>query len=346
MTTAGLIFGPGPIGAWDSERVSSPRVLRLAEDDWRMWYYGRDPSFDRQINLPTGRCGLATSKDGLVWTRYSGPLTMGSVFEPSAIKERFDSGHVGVSDVRRDDNLFWMWYFGGAQNVISVGSQTTKGLPMRPGCAVSGNGVDWVRIEGRYAGALMDVGAAGSFDQLFCGWPTVLREDDGTWKMYYHSLSPLTGFSIGVATSYDRLTWTKIGAVLGPGPSGSFDERGAATRHVHKRNGRYEMYYEGLGADGYRSIGLATSTDGLTWTRVKGRAKNGAVFLHAPKGSGRWDAYAVGCPCVVELSNGQMRMYYIGSNEVAGGGGELALTHQIGLCVSEDGDPTSWTRWN
>ncbi|WP_269139278.1 hypothetical protein [Nostoc sp. UHCC 0870] len=29
-----------------------------------MWYYGRDASFDRQINLPTGRCGLAMSADG------------------------------------------------------------------------------------------------------------------------------------------------------------------------------------------------------------------------------------------------------------------------------------------
>ena len=46
----GLLLGPGPAGAWDSERVSGPRVLRGEDGLWRMWYYGRDPGFDRAIN--------------------------------------------------------------------------------------------------------------------------------------------------------------------------------------------------------------------------------------------------------------------------------------------------------
>ena len=62
LTEIGLVLGPGPQGAWDSERVSAPRVLRLSDRDWRMWYYGRDPTFDRQINLPTGRCGCTSAE--------------------------------------------------------------------------------------------------------------------------------------------------------------------------------------------------------------------------------------------------------------------------------------------
>ncbi len=79
----GRIFGPGPQGWWDSERVSCPRVLRNPAGGWLMWYYGRDPQFDREVTLPTGRVGLAESDDGINWRRVSGPLTQGSIFEPS-----------------------------------------------------------------------------------------------------------------------------------------------------------------------------------------------------------------------------------------------------------------------
>ena len=92
MTAAseiGMVHGPGPAGSWDSERVSGPRVLRCADGVWRMWYYGRDPSFDRQVNLPTGRCGLATSSDGVHWQAQQGPLTMGAVLEPHPDQNRF-----------------------------------------------------------------------------------------------------------------------------------------------------------------------------------------------------------------------------------------------------------------
>jgi hypothetical protein len=93
MNQPGLVLTPGPEGWWDSERVSCPRVMRCLDGTWKMWYYGRDASFDRQINLPTGRCGLAVSPDGVQWERVKGPLTMGAVFEPHPDPDRFDSGH-------------------------------------------------------------------------------------------------------------------------------------------------------------------------------------------------------------------------------------------------------------
>lgn len=54
----GPVFGPGPEDWWDSERVSSAPVLREPDGSWKLWYYGRDADFDRDINLPTGRVGL------------------------------------------------------------------------------------------------------------------------------------------------------------------------------------------------------------------------------------------------------------------------------------------------
>lgn len=158
----GLVLTPGPEGWWDSEQVSSPHVLHFPDGTWKMWYYGQDASFDRQINLPTGRCGLAISTDGISWQRVQGPLTMGAVFEPHPDPSRFDSAHVGVSNVHFYNNLYWMWYFGGDGRVVDSGKFKAKGLNMLPGCAISRDGMNWIRLESTYQGALLSLGKAGS----------------------------------------------------------------------------------------------------------------------------------------------------------------------------------------
>lgn len=220
-------------------------------------------------------------------------------------------------------------------------------MQLRPGLALSRDGVNWLRVEGPCRGALLDVGAPGQFDMVMCGWPQVIRGHDGTWRMYYHSLDPARMvFVVGLAESPDGLRWTRRGEVLGPGEAGAFDAQGAATRHVIRHDGRYWMFYEGVGAEGYRSIGLAVSADGVQWTRQPGAETDGSVFAHAPRGSGQWDAYAVGTPCIVAMPDGGFRLYYIGSNEAAAGAhDELALRHQIGLAVSDGPDLTRWQRW-
>jgi len=339
----GLVLTPGSQGWWDSERVSSPQVMRCPDGTWKMWYYGRDASFDRQINLPTGRCGLAISPDGVHWERLRGSLTMGAVFEPSSDQSRFDSAHVGVSDVNYVNGLYWMWYFGGDHTVVDRGTFKAKGLQMRPGCAISRDGINWVRLEGPYQGAFLDLGETGEFDSLFCAWPKVLHDDDGTWKMYYHTLNPEIGFLAGLAISTDGLRWEKVGQILGPEEAGSFDERGIGTRDVLKINGQYVMFYEGVNTSGYHSVGVAISDDGIHWRKESGEHPGGAVFSHAQKGSGCWDARTIGTPCVVPMDDGSFRMYYIGANE--GGHDELSSQHQIGLALSDGSNFRKWHRW-
>lgn len=343
LNQPGLVLQPGPQGWWDSERVSGPRVLRFGDGTWKMWYYGRDPSFDREINLPTGRCGLAISHDGIRWRRVRGPLTRGAVFEPSPDESRFDSAHVGVSDVKFLDDRYWMWYFGGDNTVVNVGQFQRKGLKMYPGLAISRNGINWQRQEGPYRGAILDVGQQGEFDALFCAWPQVLREPDGSWKLYYHTLSPEGKFLIGLAVSADGFNWQKVGPILGPGEPGSFDSGGVSSRHVLKINDQYVMFYEGGSRDFYFCIGVALSDDGIHWRKDEGDQPGGPVFCHAPKGSGRWDARAVGTPCVVPMDDGSFRMYYVGVNE--GGDSELTSRHQIGLAVSDGSNFRKWHRW-
>ncbi|MCS7001395.1 MAG: glycosyl hydrolase [Dehalococcoidia bacterium] len=341
----GLVLGPGPEGWWDSERVSSPQVKIMPDGTYRMWYYGRDATFDRQINLPTGRTGLATSTDGIHWERVRGPLTMGAVLDPSDNPNRFDCAHVGVTDIVEDSGLLWMWFLGGDNELTDMApfgmpAFKAKGIRMLPGCAISRDGVHWTRLEGPYRGAFLEPGGPDDFDALFCAWPRVVKGYDGMWRMYYHALHPKRGFIVGVATSPDGLRWEKRGPILGPGAPGSFDERGISCRHVILHDGGYLMFYEATNQSGYYCIGLATSDDGLTWRKDDVNP----VFCHAPKGSGRWDARAVGTPCVVPMPDGSFRMYYIGANE--GGHDELSSRHQIGMAVSDGPNYRVWRRWN
>jgi len=356
----GLVLGPGPKGWWDTDQVSSPQVLREPDGTWKMWYYGRDATFDPMIGLPSGRCGMAVSRDGVTWERIRGPLTMGAVFEPvPPTEDRFDNSHVGISDIYYDNGLYWMWYFGGDQTVREVsgpsGSIKFKGIYMRPGCAISRDGLNWTRLEGPYRGAFLDHGGPNDWDAMFCSWPRVLKDDDGSYKMYYHTINPAEFVnSVGMAVSEDGFRWEKVGQILGTGQPGSFDERGPGCRHVLKIEGQYLMFYECPDASYHYCIGLALSDDGIKWRKDEaGEQPGGPVFCHAPKGSGRWDSLAVGTPYVVPMPDGSYRMYYVGIKEgldpelsARSQGGELAVRHQIGMAVSDGPNFRKWRRWD
>jgi len=314
-----------------------------------MWYYGRDAAFDRMVIIPSGRCGMAVSKDGVTWERVSGPLAMGSVFEPvPSTVNRFDNAHVGISDIHYDNGLFWMWYFGGDQAVLELttpmGTVKAKGMCMLPGCAISRDGLNWTRLKGPYQGAFLNHGEPDDWDALFCSWPRVLKDDDGSYKMYYHTYNLAEGiFIVGMAISEDGLRWEKLGQILGPGKPGSFDDDGLSCRHVLKVNGQWLMFYEGASAGGYYNIGLALSDDGIKWRKDEaGEQLGGPVFRHAPKGSGRWDARTVGTPYVLPMLDGSYRMYYVGANETEHN--SLPSRYQIGMAVS-DPDFRKWRRW-
>ena len=345
----GLIFGSGPARSWDSERVSCPRALREADGQWKMWYYGRDASFDRRITLPTGRVGLAISSDGVRWQRVTGGQTRGAVFDPDPDPARFDSSHVGIGDIHREGDVYWMWYFGGDQSLQRIGPMKIKGFPMASGCAVSRDGVNWLRLNGPHRGAMLTAGGRGDFDEIMAAWPQVIRWDDGSWRMYYHGLNNRQQYTVGWAESTDGLHWEKRSPVLGPGPAGRFDDKGVATRHIVRHHGRWVMFYEGCkdigeGPEVERQIGVAVSNDGLTWERVDGPHPDGSVIAQSPKGSGFWD-HRLGCPWVVAMEDGSRRLYDIGSTErPSHNSSELDTQNFIGLAVS-NGDITRWERW-
>jgi hypothetical protein len=146
------------------------------------------------------------------------------------------------------------------------------------------------------------------------------------------------------------LDWQKVpgaapgGAVLaGSGVSGAFDERSSFTVTAFKDGDVYRMYYGGADATGpcaginsaHWRIGLASSSDGATWTRVAGTKTGGAIVDNGT--SGDFDSYLTYRPFVLK-DGGVYRMWYNGSTAPFNcPNNTLALDRRIGYAESSDG---------
>lgn len=111
--------------------------------------------------------------------------------------------------------------------------------------------------------------------------------DDGTWVLYFYTWNARSGANapgaIGRATASDPAgPWTPDPQpVLTPGAAGAWDDQQVSAPHVSRTDDGYVMYYSGYnttqGNRGNR-IGLATSNDGISWTKYDDPATTEAAF--------------------------------------------------------------------
>lgn len=167
-----------------------------------MWYSGRSTDFaDGVMPIATGHVGIATSADGLHWTRCAGDAQAGSCLAPSDDDDAFDATHVAVGDViaTTTDGL-QMYYFGGGNERPTLGDRTLpRGSAMAIGVAVSTDeGWSWRRLSARPL-----LAPSATLGQLFVGWPTLLPPDEAAGRparLFYHAAASDGRFSIGLAT--------------------------------------------------------------------------------------------------------------------------------------------------
>lgn len=163
------------------------------------------------------------------------------------------------------------------------------------------------------ANPLFEHGAAGTPDALAIGPRAILRESPSTWKMWYAAVAADGTISLGLATSSDGLKWKRSATAPALAPA-----EAVVPTTVIKDGAGYRMWYHTASTDG-RTIGSATSRDGLAWTPAK---ENPAL---QPGLAGAWDAGAIAEPRVVKVG-GNYLMFYV---HAAGAGG-------IGLATSKD----------
>ncbi len=123
--------------------------------------------------------------------------------------------------------------------------------------------------------------------------------------------------------------WTRYpgNPILTEGPSGAWDDHGATFASViyDSLAAEFRMYYHGFSGTTHQ-VGLATSPDGLNWSKHPGNP----VLTPGPDA---WDANQVRVPMVWKEGMTDYRMIYTGN----GSGGM-----QIGYATSTDG--INWTK--
>jgi predicted GH43/DUF377 family glycosyl hydrolase len=274
----------GPTGAYDQLKIGPRAILREAPNVWKMWYEA----------VPAGNqstTAYATSSDGLVWTKYAG----NPVMSPSEPWE--GAGGTNHEDsptaVLHEDGVYKLWY------------HAISGTTRQIGYAESTDGLNWTKYAGN---PVLTPGPAGAWDADTVCEPRVIHTGNQYVMFYTHCAA---SHGIGLATSNDGKTWTKYAGnpVLTVGPSGAWDSLQVSWGEVYYDGQRFFMWYPGNNSSttGF-SLGVATSTDGKTWTR----SPNNPVMTPPPQPLGKGDDLGVeSSPTVLRLGD-TMRVYYGG----------------------------------
>jgi len=211
-------------GTYDTTHAYSPTVIHDG-GEYKMWYHGFDETNWRIL--------YANSSDGSIWIKQGLALEAGGT-----------NIAIGNPCVIKEDNEYKMWYCG------------SDGSNYRNFYANSTDGIVWQK-----QGIAIDIGGAGEDVDVIT--PTVIRETDGTYKMWY--TGNLASRRIFYATSPGGIIWTKQGQVMGFGEL--YEENGVYGPTVIEHNSSYHMWYTGKSSTGETRILYATSPDGIGWTK-------------------------------------------------------------------------------
>lgn len=249
---------------------------------------------------------------------------------------RWDNQFIDPGGMVYHDNMFHM-FFNGINGFPA---------PVGVGYATSADGYQWTRQTDEpvlSAKALSDTNFTGS--NLFV--TSALVESDGTWVLYFYTLSGNTFMGpgeIGRATApAPSGPWTiDPDPVLNPGPGGSWDDIQVSGPHVLKTDDTYLMYYDALGNGGTSMIGMATSSDGVQWEKYNDPATSDPAFAESDPvltvSDEGWDAKRVIDPNVLKTTDGFQMIYLATSGSGKFTQGEFSF----GAATSADG--IEWTR--
>ena len=222
-----------------------PAALTWADGTYHLW----GVAFDQETTENHGY--YATSPDGMAWTvAAEDPLD-------SIGLDLGDPGPIPGSVLPEADGT-WVMYLWGVP-----GPGQRDSVLFRATAAASG---------GPFTADPEPIltGTPGAWDATYLDFPSVVATDDGYLMLYGGgSLGAPDSSSIGLATSTDGVTWTKVPVpVLEPGLCGSFDKRSVAIPRFRLTDPGFLVFYNGLGEDRDRpaDVGAAVSSNGRAWT--------------------------------------------------------------------------------
>lgn len=228
------VISLGNLGCFDEHGIFPMNVLRH-----RDVVYGYTCGWSRRVSVSVETAiGLAISRDsGLTFQRIGdGPVLAASLHEPCLVGDGF---------VKVIDGVFHMWYIFGT-GWKKYAPDVAPDRTYKIGHAVSGDGINWVKEEGRQL--ISDRLGAEESQAL----PTVI-EMAGRFHMFFCYRESFDfrngkgrGYHIGHAWSGDLLNWTRDDMYpLLEGVQGDWDSDMQCYPHVFECDGKINLLYNG-----------------------------------------------------------------------------------------------------
>jgi predicted GH43/DUF377 family glycosyl hydrolase len=256
---------------YDEYGVALPQII-YENGVYKMYYLGVAAAASKYVLY-------AESNDGIAWNKpFAHPILYPGNYGT------WDSWAVHPGAVFNDDGVYKMYYCGYADQY----SQWHIGL------ATSTDGINWEK----YAQPIL-YGTSGWEYQI--GATSIIKKD-GIYYLYY-SGRDLPYYKIGVATSIDGINFTKFQGNPILANEEYWEANGVAHASIIEQNGSLKMAYMNSNASGF---GIATSSDGLNWTKA-----NYNPFFTNQNTSNNWASGKIAYPCWLKLPN-ETRIYYSG----------------------------------
>ena len=210
----------GSAGDFDSQDIKAICVLH-DETEYKMYYTATNASA-----MP--RLGLATSPDGIAWTKYpQNPIL--ELGEPGSWNESRSHN----ASVLKRDGLYYLWFTGRNVN-FDIGM----------GLAYSSDGITW---EEDQQNPVFMMSPNISWESDYPTFPAVIEREDGSLLMAYMGFDGLYR-QVGIAHSPDGILWTRYphNPVIPHGPVGSWNEETSTGPSIALiEQGIYRMWYAG-----------------------------------------------------------------------------------------------------
>lgn len=173
------------------------------------------------------------------------------------------TGSLSVNDFDNKMRELGNIIFDGSQYIITYSAYngTNQDNKSRIGWANSSDGITWVKQNISLNSGGDGVSISNSSQDPFIIY-------NGTHYLMYvedTGQNPFANISMYVSTNMQ--TWERYGVVLTNNQSGNWEERDVSSPTIIIDNGIWYMLYEGRGLSTNGQIGLATSTNGIAWTK-------------------------------------------------------------------------------
>ncbi len=280
----------------------------------------------------------ASSTNGLSWTNNGRVLDIGGAWTWVYQAEGAGMGHV----IGRADGDGWSANTAQDASGFLVYGPYTTAIPGGPNCASFKLMID-VRSSSTEVVCRVDVYDATSATVL--AYKDIRRKDftaNYTYQIFNVNFTATAGHQLEFRTQwYDKAYIKEDLIAISQGNSPFWDGRIASFPGIWKDGSTWYLVYEGAGSSSWPGdIGLATSTDGITFTK----SANNPILQHNTSG---WESANIGTPSLYK-ENGVWYLLYHGFNGtdcqigVASGTSLTSLTKYSGNPIL----PTSSSGWD